>query len=141
MQIQETTLPKTTNQKKEKNTDTIYIRDLLIRSIIGIYDWERKDKQDLIINATLKVNISKAAKSDDINDAVNYRNICKRLITLAENNTAFLLEKLVEEMANMVLNEFEVEYIKICIDKPGALRFSKSVAIEIERFKENQNTH
>jgi FolB domain-containing protein len=115
-------------------TDTIYIRDLLVRGIIGIYDWEQKNKQDMLINAEIVVDISKAGQSDDIDDAVNYKSICKKMIQMAEENTSKLIEHLIERMATMILTEFPVYSVKLTIDKPGALRFSKSVGVQIERF-------
>ena len=131
-----TQLPQTNHGKKSHSqpTDTIYIRDLLVRGIIGIYDWEQKNKQDMLINAEIVVDISKAGQTDEIDDAVNYKSICKKMIQMAEKNTSKLIEHLIERMASMILTEFPVHSVKLTIDKPGALRFSKSVGIQIERF-------
>ena len=129
-QISQSNLP-----KSNPPMDTIFIRDLLVRGIIGIYEWEQKNKQDMMINAEIVVDISKSGQSDDIADAVNYKSICKKMIAMAESNTSKLIEHLIERMANMILAEFPVYSVKLTIDKPGALRFSRSVGIQIERFR------
>ena len=115
--------------------DKIIIKDLLIRGILGINEDERKNKQDILINLILYVNIRAAAKTDGIADAINYRTITKRIIKHVEKASDFLVEKLVSDIAGIILTEFDVERVIVRVEKPGALRFAQSVGIEIERHR------
>ena len=116
--------------------DKIYIRDLLLRCIIGIYPEEREKKQDVIINVELHCDsFLKAAQSDEIEDAVNYKTITKEIITLVEKSDYFLIERLAEEISAICLADTRVQTAKVSIDKPGALRFARSVAVEIIRSR------
>lgn len=117
--------------------DQIIIRDLLVRSIIGINPEERIKKQDILINMILFADIRAAAQSDDIIDAVNYKAITKRVIEHVENSSDYLVEKLVSDIARIVLTEFDVRKVRVRVEKPGALRFAQSVGIEIERSHED----
>jgi len=113
--------------------DRIHIRDLLIRCILGIYPEERKDKQDVIINITLHSNLSVAAQSDNIDDTINYKIIKKDVVEMVQQSEFFLLEKMADEIANIALQNPQVRQVDVMVDKPGALRFARSVAIEITR--------
>lgn len=115
--------------------DRIIIRDLLLRGIIGINDDERVNEQDILINLVMFADTRAAAKSDDIADAVNYRTITKHIIRHVEESADFLVEKLVSDIAQIVLTEYEVERAIVRVEKPGALRFAESVGIEIDRTK------
>lgn len=115
--------------------DKIIIRDLLLRGIIGINPDERVNKQDILINMVVFADIRKAAASDDIADAVNYKSITKRIIRHVEESSDFLVEKLVSDIARIVITEFGVERVQVRLEKPGALRFAESVGIEIERTR------
>lgn len=115
--------------------DKIIIRDLLLRGIIGINPDERVKKQDILINMIIFADIRDAANSDSIEDAVDYKTITKRVISHVEESEDFLVEKLVTDLARIVITEFHVERIQIRVEKPGALRFAESVGIEIERSK------
>lgn len=115
--------------------DKIYIEDLLVRAILGIEPHERTNLQDIIVNLILYVDIRKAGISDQIDDCVNYRSIKKRIFKLVEESQFFLVEKLVNEIARVILTEYPVEKVQVRVDKPGALRFAKSVGIEIERTR------
>ena len=117
--------------------DKILIKDLLLRGIIGINPDERVNKQDILINMVIFADIRKAAASDDIADAVNYKSITKRLITHVEQSSDMLVEKLVTDLARLVITEFGVERVQVRLEKPGALRFAESVGIEIERTRED----
>ena len=117
--------------------DKIIIKDLLVRSIIGINPDERIKKQDILISMILFSDIRQAAQSDDIVDAVNYKAITKRVIEHVEESSDFLVEKLVSDIARLVLKEFHVERVRVRVEKPGALRFAKSVGIEIERTQQD----
>jgi len=115
--------------------DKIIIKDLLLRGIIGINPEERVKRQDICINMVLYADIRKAAESDAIEDAVNYKSITKRVIDHVENASDFLVEKLVTDIARIILTEFPVEKVQVRVEKPGALRFAQSVGIEIERTR------
>ncbi|MFN2137318.1 MAG: dihydroneopterin aldolase [Candidatus Promineifilaceae bacterium] len=115
--------------------DKIIIKDLLLRSILGINPEERENKQDILINLVLYADIRAAAASDDIEAAVNYKSVTKRIIQHVEDSSDLLVEKLVSDIARIVLTEFNVERVRVRVEKPGALRFAQSVGIEIERTR------
>jgi len=119
--------------------DKIIIKDLLLRGIIGINEDERTNKQDILINIVMYADTRKASVSDDIKDAVNYRTITKRIIAHVEESADFLVEKLVNDIARIILTEFEVEQVRVRLEKPGALRFADSVGVEIERRRADYN--
>jgi D-erythro-7,8-dihydroneopterin triphosphate epimerase len=113
--------------------DKIFIRDLLVRCIVGIYPEERKEKQDVKINMVLYTDLRKAGQSDDIDDTVNYKTIKKQVLKMVQESDFFLIEKLAEEAAQIALKDLKVEFVNVSIDKPGALRFALSVAVDITR--------
>ena len=115
--------------------DKIIIKDLLLRGIIGINDEERVKKQDIIINVVMFADTRQAAKSDSIDDAVNYRTITKHIIEHVEESSDFLVEKLANDIARMIIIEYAVEQVQVRLEKPAALRFAESVGVEIERSK------
>ena len=116
--------------------DKIIIKDLLLRGIIGINPEERVNKQDILINIVMFADIGPAAVSDAIDDAVNYKTITKRIIKHVEESADFLVEKLVSDIAQLILSENEaVQKVQVRLEKPGALRFAQSVGIEIERTR------
>lgn len=117
--------------------DKIIIRDLLLRGIIGINPDERVNKQDILINMVLYTDISRAAATDDIENAANYKAITKRIISHVEGSSDFLVEKLVTDIARIALTEFPITRARVRVEKPGALRFAKSVGIEIDRRRED----
>jgi FolB domain-containing protein len=117
--------------------DKIIIKDLLLRGIIGINPDERVNKQDILINMVIYSDIRQAAASDAIEDAVNYKSITKRVIDHVEHSADLLVEKLVTDIARIILTEFPVQRVQVRLEKPGALRFARSVGIEIERTRED----
>jgi len=118
-------------------SDQIYIKDLLLRTIIGINNEERRNRQDVIINITLEADTRAAGQSDDINDAVNYRSLTKSIIQLVENSQFYLVEKLAAEIAGLCLNDPRVVRAIVTVEKPGALRFARSVGVTIYRTRED----
>jgi D-erythro-7,8-dihydroneopterin triphosphate epimerase len=118
-------------------SDKIIIADLLLRTIIGINEDERLNRQDVLINITLDVDTRKAGESDNIEDAVNYRTITKEVISLVESSRFLLVEKLAEEVAKICLKDSRVNYAEVRLEKPAALRFSKSVGLQIKRSQKN----
>lgn len=107
------------------------IRDLQIWAIIGTNDWEREEKQELIVNMEFEFDAEKAAFSDDLWDTVDYKSMKKRVIDFVEKSQFQLLEKLTAEVLRMVLDEPLVLAATVRIDKPHALRYAKSVSIEM----------
>ncbi len=116
--------------------DKIYIRDLMVRCIVGINDDERTNRQDVLFNIVLSVDLAPAGASDDFNDTVDYRAIKKEVIAMAEGSSFFLIEALAERVAALCLARAGVARVRVTVDKPGALRFARSVAVEIERESE-----
>jgi D-erythro-7,8-dihydroneopterin triphosphate epimerase len=117
-------------------TDEIQIKDLFLRTIVGINEEERRNRQDVLINITLCADTRAAGASDDIADAVNYRTIAKRVIAMVESSRFFLVEKLAAEIAAICLEDGRVERVRVRVEKPGALRFARSVGVEIERARD-----
>ena len=113
--------------------DKIHINDLLIRGIIGVNDWERKDKQDILLNLTLFADLRATGRSDNIEDSVNYRTVAKQVIAHVESSSRFTLEALSEDVARLCLSMEGVTRARVRIEKPGAVRFARSVGVEIER--------
>lgn len=109
---------------------TIRITDLHLRTIIGIYDWERETLQDILINITLEFDAAKAIQSDNVKDTVDYKAITKKVIAFVEKSQCYLLEKLTEEVLQIVMKDPKVLTATVRIDKPQALRFAKSVSVE-----------
>ncbi|HAH45803.1 dihydroneopterin aldolase [Gimesia sp.] len=118
-------------------SDQIHISDLLLRTIIGINDEEREKKQDVLINISMLVDLKTAGRSDDINDAVNYRTITKEIIDLVENSHFQLVEKMADEVARICLQDHKVQSARVQIEKPGALRFARSVGVTVVRTRED----
>lgn len=115
--------------------DRIHIRDLTLRCIIGVYPEERRDKQDVIINITMVGDFRAACESDRLEDAVDYKAIKKEVVALVESSSFNLIEHLAEKIADICLRHPRVKEVTVSVDKPGALRFARSVAIEITRAK------
>jgi len=113
--------------------DIVFIHDLQIETVIGIYDWERKIRQTISLDIEMATDISKAAKSDDIEDALSYKTVAKRLIEFIEQSEFELVEALAERICSIVMEEFSVPWVKLTLHKPGAVRGSKSVGVIIER--------
>ena len=113
--------------------DIIFLGGLEIKTIIGIYDWERETKQTVILDIEMAHDIRKAALSDDINDTLDYKTVSKRIISFVEESEFFLVEKLIEEIALILRNEFNVPWVRITLNKKGAISGASDVGIIIER--------
>lgn len=118
--------------------DIVYIRDLRIETIIGIYDWERQVKQTVSLDLEMATDIRRAGETDDIQYALNYKAVSKRVIAFVENRQALLVEALAEEVAALVLSEFAVPWLRLRLGKPGALRGARDVGLVIERGEKPQ---
>ena len=115
--------------------DKVFIEDLEVETIIGIFGWEREVKQIVRISLEMSFDTSKAGKSDKIDDALDYKKIGKSIVNLVEKSSFFLVEKMAEEIALLVLKNKQIKDIKLRVEKPGALRGSKSVGVEILRSR------
>jgi dihydroneopterin aldolase/D-erythro-7,8-dihydroneopterin triphosphate epimerase len=113
--------------------DRIHIRDLRLRAIIGIYPDERRKPQDVIINLELRTDLHRAGETDQLADTVDYKALKGRIIAHVEQSRHLLLEKMAAEVARICLDTPGVNSVRVTVDKPGALRFARSVAIDIER--------
>ncbi|MEZ5490491.1 MAG: dihydroneopterin aldolase [Gammaproteobacteria bacterium] len=113
--------------------DTVYIHDLEIETVIGIYDWEREQKQVIRLDLEMATDIRPAARDDDIALALDYKRVAKRLIAYVESSEFFLVETLAEELARIVMQEFNVPWLKLRLGKPGAVTGSREVGVLIER--------
>lgn len=116
--------------------DRIFIRDLALRCIIGIYPEERREKQDIVINIEMHCDLRQAGKSDELSDTVDYKAIKKAVLKLVEGSSFKLIEALAEKIAGIAFSDDKVRQVVVTIDKPGALRFAKSSAVEIVRTRE-----
>lgn len=115
--------------------DRIKIKDLLLRGIVGVNDEERRKLQDILINLTVWTDTRPAARSDDIADTVNYRTLTKSVIALVEASSYFTVEKMAAEIARLILTEPGVAEVEVSVEKPGALRFARSVGVSIRRCR------
>ncbi|MGI9319877.1 MAG: dihydroneopterin aldolase [Thiogranum sp.] len=113
--------------------DIVFINDLRIETIIGIYDWERKVKQTISLDLEMGTDIRKSAATDAIEDTLNYKAVAKRLIAFVGDSEYLLVETLAEKIAEIVLSEFSVPWLKLTVHKPGAVRGSRDVGVIIER--------
>ena len=113
--------------------DIVYIRDLRIDTIIGIYDWEREVRQTISLDLEMAHDIRKAAETDDIQYALDYKSVAKRLIAFVEGSQFLLVESMAEQIAGIVCEEFAVPWLRLRVSKPGAVRGSQDVGIVIER--------
>ena len=113
--------------------DIIFLGGLEIKTIIGIYEWERITQQTVILDIEMAYDISKAAKTDDIANTLDYKTVSKRIISFVEASEYYLVEKLTEEIAQLILKEFNVPWVKITLNKKGAISGASDVGIVIER--------
>ena len=113
--------------------DTIYIRDLRVETIIGIFGWEREVRQQISMDLDFEFDVSVPGKSDSIDDTLDYKKITKSLIAFIESSEYKLIEALGEGIVGHLKSKFGIKKVKLRLSKPGALRFSKDVGIMIER--------
>lgn len=113
--------------------DKIHIRDLHASCILGIFPEEREKPQEIALNITLYADLRRASVSDCIEDTVDYKRVKQQVLALVENSSCFLVERLAREVADVCLRDPHVSRVTVTVDKPGALRFARSVAVEITR--------
>lgn len=113
--------------------DIIFLEDLRIETVIGIFDWERRTKQTVAIDLEMATDIGPAAASDTIEDTLNYKAVAKRLIQFVGDSEFFLIETLAERVARILMEEFGLPWVRVRLSKPGAVRGSRNVGVMIER--------
>tara|TARA_R110000772_G_scaffold81245_6_gene172877 strand:- start:21 stop:377 length:357 start_codon:yes stop_codon:yes gene_type:complete len=113
--------------------DIVYIRGLEVKTVIGIYDWEKEIKQKITVDLEMASDIKKAAATDEISEALDYKAVSKRLIAFIEESEMQLIETLAERIAEIVLTEFNVPWLRLSLGKPGAITGSRDVGVIIER--------
>ncbi|HEY9032894.1 MAG TPA: dihydroneopterin aldolase [Pseudomonadales bacterium] len=118
--------------------DIVYVRDLKIDTIIGIYDWEREVRQTVSLDLEMATDIRKAAQSDSIDDTLDYKAVSKRLIAFIAGSEFQLIEAMAEQCAQIVLDEFAVPWLRLRLSKPGAVRGARDVGVIIERSRQDQ---
>ena len=113
--------------------DKIFLRELKVETIIGIWDWERKIRQTVVIDLEMSADIAKAAATDDIKDTLDYKGVAKRVQQFVSDSSFQLVETLAERIAGIIRDEFDVAWVRVQVHKPGAIRGSRDVGIDIER--------
>lgn len=113
--------------------DIIFLGGLEIETIIGIYDWERKKKQTIVLDIEMAFDIKKAAQTDDIAHTLDYKAVSGRVVSFVEASEFFLVEKLIEEIATILRAEFPIPWVRIVLNKRGAITRARDVGIIIER--------
>lgn len=119
--------------EKTMPEDRIDIKNLLTRGVIGVHDWERNVKQDIVINLSLFADLAAAGRSDNIDDTVNYRTVAKEVIAHVESSSRLTVEALAADVAKICLSQSGVIRCRVRVEKPGAIRFADAVGVEIER--------
>ncbi|MEX0739842.1 MAG: dihydroneopterin aldolase [Pseudohongiella sp.] len=113
--------------------DIVYIKELEIQTVIGIYDWEREIRQTISMDLDMATDIRSAAATEDINKTLDYKAVSKRLIAFIEEAEFLLIETMAEEVAAIVLAEFPVNWLRLRLGKPGAVTGARDVGVIIER--------
>ena len=118
-----------------RGADTIFLCDLRVDAIVGIWDWERKIRQVVSIDLEMGADIRKAAATDSIEDTLNYKNVAKRIRQFVGDSEFQLVETLAERIAELVLAEFDVPWVDVRVNKPGAIRGARDVGVRIRRTR------
>jgi FolB domain-containing protein len=118
--------------------DRLIIRDLAARCIIGLNEEERREKQDVLLSVSLHADLARAGRSDRVEDSVDYRAVKKKILALVESSKFYLIEALAEAVAELCLGEASVMRVQVAVEKPSALRFARSVAVEITRERRKE---
>lgn len=113
--------------------DKIFLTELKVDTVIGIWEWERRIRQTVVIDLEMSADIARAAATDDVADTLNYKSVAKRVQNFVADSSFQLVETLAERIASIVRDEFDVAWVKVRVNKPGAIRGSKDVGVLIER--------
>jgi dihydroneopterin aldolase len=120
--------------------DKIFIHALKTETIVGIFDWERQVKQTVVMDIEFSADIRRAALSDSIDDTLNYKGVAKRVLAFVDESSFHLVETLAEHLAMLILEEFGVSWVSVALSKPGAIRGSRDVGVELERTRQDLET-
>ncbi len=123
------------NMDMQSPTDTIFLRELRVETIVGIWDWERKIRQTMSIDLEMGTDIRPAAETDSIDDALDYKAVSKRVQQFVTDAEFRLVETMAEKIAELILTEFAVSWVQVRVSKPGAIRGAKDVGVLIHRSK------
>ncbi len=115
--------------------DTIFLNDLRVETIVGIWEWERKIRQTVSIDLQMGADIRRAAKTDSIEDTLNYKDVAKRVQQFVADSDFQLVETMAEKIAELALSEFDMPWIDVRVNKPGAIRGARDVGVHIRRFR------
>jgi len=124
-----------TDDLRPSPLDRIFIHDLVVRCIVGIDENEREEKQDVLVHLTLEVDLRRAGRTDALEDTIDYRALKKQILRVAEDSRFHLIEALAQSIAEECLKESRIERVKVIVEKPGALRFARTVGVEIVRSR------
>ncbi len=113
--------------------DKIFLNELKVETVIGIWEWERKIRQTVVIDLEMSADIARAAATDSVEDTLNYKSVAKRIQQFVEDSSFQLVETLAEKIAAIIRDEFGVQWVKVRVNKPGAIRGSRDVGVRIER--------
>jgi len=116
-----------------QQSDVVFLRGLAVETTIGFFEWERHVKQTVVIDLEFPVDCARAASTDSVKDTVDYKSIAKRAISFVSEAQFHLVETLAHKLATTLLEEFSIEWIRMSINKPGAIRGSRDVGVTIER--------
>ena len=116
-----------------QNSGIIYLHELRVAAVIGIYEWEQRIRQTLVIDLEMAADIRAAAAADSIAQTLNYKAVAERVITFVEATRFQLIETLAERVADILLDEFKIPWVKVSVSKPGAIKGSRDVGVVIER--------
>lgn len=119
----------------DPHPDTIFLRDLRVETIVGIWDWERKIRQTVSIDLEMGADIRKGAATDSIDDTLNYKAVAKRVQQFVGDAEFQLVETMAEKIAETLLAEFDIPWVDVRVNKPGAIRGARDVGVRIRRYK------
>jgi len=124
-----------TEDAAQPTCDRIFIRDLAIRCIIGVDEYERREKQEVMVQITLDVDLGRAGRTDELTDSVDYSSLKRQILQATENSRFRLIEALAQCIADECLKQARVERVRVLVEKPRALRFARTVGVEIVRHR------
>lgn len=125
-----------TEEVRPSGSDRIYIRDLIVRCTIGIDEQERANKQNVLVQITMETDLRRAGRTDALEDTIDYRALKKRILSMAGESQFYLIEALAESIADECLKQDRIERVTVAVEKPGALRFARTVGVEIVRRRD-----
>jgi dihydroneopterin aldolase len=119
----------------EHHPDTIFLRDMRVDTVIGIWDWERKIRQTVSIDLEMGADIARAASTDSIDDTLNYKKVAKRVQQFVSASDFQLVETMAQKIAELILDEFDIPWVNVSVNKPGAIRGARDVGVRIRRSR------